>query len=272
MRLIKVFARVFFVLFFMSYIQVSFAKEVALTIDDLPFVGSAGKDAAKLRRENERFQRILEVLTKYQVPAIGFVVANSIESGQWEWLEKFKAAGNSLGNHSYSHRSLSRMSTEAYIEDIAKADEKLAAIMSTPKFFRYPFLSDGSGTTKYSAVRDYLSAQHYMVAPVTIDSKDFQFNASLLNIPWRSRAANLDSFKSRYLNYIWNKTVKAEREAEKKEHRSIKHILLIHMNYLNSYFLENIIQLFQSHGYRFITLEEAMKDPYYKPYWLSEVK
>ena len=64
-------------------------KQVALTIDDLPFVGHAS-DAGKLRRQNARFKKILEVLRLQSVPAAGFVVTASIAKGQWSLLEQFK--------------------------------------------------------------------------------------------------------------------------------------------------------------------------------------
>ena len=40
-----------------------------------------------------------------------------------------------------------------------------------------------------------------------------------------------------------------------------RHIVLIHANLLNSHFLGDIIHMYRSHGYKFITLEEALKQP-----------
>ncbi len=239
------------------------AKEVALTIDDLPFVGKIQGDPGKYRREHKRFMAILEALHRNQVPAMGFAVAGAIEPGQWEWLESFKRAGNMIGNHSYSHRSLNRTPVTLYIEDVKKADAVLTPLMSSPKYYRFPYLAEGAGTKKYAEFREYLFANNYVPVPVTIDSNDFGFNLKFVNIPWKERQKYTEDFRRRYLNHIWMKTVKAENDSEKKVHRPIKHILLIHMNTLNAYFLEDIINLYRSHGYRFITVPEALKDPYY---------
>ncbi|MEM1244102.1 MAG: polysaccharide deacetylase family protein [Pseudomonadota bacterium] len=253
-----------FTLFILSYAFSANAKEVALTIDDLPFVGNAHQNPGKLRRENKRFRMILEILKKENVPATGFVVANSIEKGQWQLLEEFQRSGNLIGNHSYSHPNFNRISATAAIDNIKRADEILVPLLSKPKYFRYPFLATGKNCEEYTKIKDYLVTNNYIVAPVTIDSKDFRFNYQFLNIPWRKRKAYLNSFRRRYIGFIMSQTTRAERKAMKQVNRPIKQILLIHMNTLNAYALQDIIKSFRKRGYRFITLEEALTDPYYK--------
>ena len=233
------------------------SHEIAITIDDLPFVGSCNGDTKKLAREHDRFMKILQALTENHVPATGFVIANSIEPGQWALLEEFRNNGFIIGNHTYSHANLNTMSAEKYIQEIEKSDKILAPLMSPPKYFRYPYLAEGKGEKKIQ-VQTYLAKDQYIIAPVTIDSKDYRFNAELLAISWRNRAQYLNSFKKRYLNYIWSQTLKAEKHTQNGED---KQILLIHANYLNSFFLKDIIEMYKQHGYTFISLPEALKSP-----------
>ncbi len=239
-------------------------KEVALTIDDLPFVGNAKNKVGNLRREKERFMMALEAIRKYQVPAVGFVVAGSIEKDQMQLLHEFMRGGNIIANHTYSHPNLNRTSAERYITNIDKADKRLAPLMGKHKYFRYPFLAEGNTRAKFNKVKEYLKSKNYVIVPVTIDSKDFKFNARLLRTHWRQRKSYLNSMRSRYLSYISAQIARAERKAMKKVNRPIKHILLIHMNYLNAYFMGDVIQLFKNRGYKFITLPDALSDPYYK--------
>jgi len=255
--------------FTLTSFATSSQKEIALTIDDLPFVGSTHNKPGNIRRENKRFTRLIETLNKYKVPATGFVIAGTIESGQAELLEKFKQDGYVVANHTHTHLNLNRTSSSRYINNIQKADERLAPLMTSPKFFRYPYLATGRGERK-KQVENYLAESGYIIAPVTVDSKDFRFNAQILNIYWRNRRANLPRIKKRYLNYIWRQTVRAERIAEKKMKRPVKQILLIHSNYLNSHVLGDIIEMYQSKGYKFISLEDALKDPYYNSFSNSE--
>ncbi|MCH9643619.1 MAG: polysaccharide deacetylase family protein [Gammaproteobacteria bacterium] len=240
------------------------AKEVALTIDDLPYVGNARDNPGKLRRQNKRFLKILNTLQAEDVPAAGFVVPGSIDHGQWELLEKFKQAGNIIANHSFSHQSLNRISADQFIEDIKKADEVIAPLMSTPKYFRYPFLATGRNCATYLKVKRYLENNGYVIVPVTIDTKDFKLNHRFHQVPWRQRRANLGYFRHEYLNKINHSIHQAERKTQKREGRPVRQIVLIHMNTLNAYFLKDMIQLFREQGYRFVSLPRVMEDPYYE--------
>lgn len=249
--MIRLFTKQFFILFFMLLLSTSFAstKEIALTIDDLPFVGEGKKFHLNL---------IIKALTDNEIPATGFVIANEVTPKTWSILHKFHDAGLSLGNHTYSHLNLNQANTEAYIQEIEAADKILLPILTNPKFFRFPYLATSQGDKKNKVLR-YLSAKNYQVAPITIDSKDFLFNQILYGVPEKARRGFLKDLKTCYLNFIWQQTLKAE-EQHRLAHKADKaQILLIHANLLNAYVLPDIIQLYKQNGYRFIPLEEALK-------------
>lgn len=209
------------------------------------------------QRSTERFNRIVQALVDNKVPATGFIIAGAIAKGQWEFLEEFRNAGFMLGNHTYSHYNLNRMNVDKYIADLDKADKKLASIMTEPKYFRYPYLAMGNKTSK-PKVLAYLNEHHYTIAPVTIDSKDFQFNEQLYRVPYRMRESYVNKLIPRYLAYMWKQTLRAEKQADG---RPVKQILLIHANLLNSYAMPDIIKMYRDNGYQFISLTEALKNP-----------
>lgn len=242
---------------FMSSVCFAQEREIAITIDDLPLVASQMNTPGNKQRSTERFTKIVEAFTKYKVPATGFVIAGAIEKGQWDFLEQFRKAGLTLGNHTYSHWNLNQMSAEKYIADIERADKILAPILSEPKYFRYPYLAEGNKNTKQK-VYDYLAEHQYIIAPVTVDSKDFSFNESAYKVPFRSREAYIMKLKPRYLAYIWKQTLLAEKRSNGKP---TKQILLIHANILNSYLLGDVLEMYQKNGYKFISLTEALKNP-----------
>ncbi|MDP3559917.1 MAG: polysaccharide deacetylase family protein [Legionellaceae bacterium] len=253
----------------LSYSTITFSlpeKSIVLTIDDLPFVGSANYDPKKLAREHDRFVAIMQALIDHQVPAIGFVIAGSIEKGQWELLESFKSAGFLIGNHTYSHKSLEQTNTQTYIQDVARADKILEPIISTPKYFRFPYLSEGHGEKK-QAVRDYLAAHNYRIAPVNIDSKDFKFNSQLFAIPYRLRPARLPALEKRYIQYVWQQTQRAEKQ--NPEHKPL--ILLIHSNLLNSHCLGGLIQMYKDQGYTIVDIRDVVTEDLPKTQTLSQV-
>lgn len=234
-------------------------REIAITIDDLPFVGSGTNTPANLKRTQDRFMAIVNTLIDNQVPATGFAIGGAVAKNEWDLLETFRnQEGLTLGNHTYTHNSLDRMSADSYIADIERADVALNPVMTQPKYFRFPYLAEGHGDKKQK-VRDYLAANNYIIAPVTIDSKDYEFNAQYYRIPYRQRAQKLNEFKKRYLAYIWKQTLRAEQKTKAVDGQPVKQILLIHANLLNSLCLPDIIEMYKENGYKFITLTEALK-------------
>lgn len=234
-------------------------KEIAITIDDLPFVGSTHNKPGNLMREQQRFLKIMNALVENKVPATGFVIGGTIEKGQWQLLQQFHDEGFVIANHTNTHISLNSSSADRYIADVEKADKTLTPLMDGKKFFRYPYLAMGKGEKKQK-VLDYLHANNYIVAPITVDSKDFKFNEQLMNIYWRNRPSHLGSIQSRYLAYIWRQTERAERNDQKKYGKAMPQILLIHANVLNSHAMGDIINMYKNKGYSFISLEKALDE------------
>ena len=223
-------------------------REIAITIDDLPLTNNN-------QTLTTPFDKIVQSLLINKAPAIGFVIANRVDTDAQQALKDFQERGFLIGNHSYSHMSLNTTLPDLYIEDIARADKILTPFMPDTKYYRYPYLSKGKWKAKQK-VFDYLAANNYIIAPVTIDSRDFVLNAELLNSKERDNTVYLNHIKKRYLNFVWKQTLKAEKEQNCK---ITKQILLLHANILNSYFLDDLLKMYRSHGYRFITLEEALK-------------
>lgn len=218
------------------------AREIALTIDDLPMA-------------QEFFSKIVQALEAHKAPAIGFVIAERINPQSMPHMHAFLAAGFMIGSHSYAHPNLRKISAELYIADLEHADKILAPLMTGTKYFRYPYLAEGKWSSKQK-VLDYLSAHHYTVAPVTIDSRDFEFNQEFLKHKEQNNPAVMREFKQRYLDFVWEQTQKAER----RQHcNATKQVILLHANVLNSLFLGDLLQMYAAHGYRFITLSEALQ-------------
>lgn len=223
------------------------SREIALTIDDLPFVGEG---------KNFHLNRIIDSLNKAGIPATGFIIAGNVSPDNIPVLERFRDQGYSLGNHTLSHVSANQVSTEHYLYQIDEADKRLQPVLTTPKYFRFPYLAMGQGNKK-AAILNYLKTKQYTIAPITIDSKDFMFNQQLLAKPEAERRAFFEELKPVYLDYIWLKTQEA---AAKHPHKAYPEILLIHANLLNAYCLDDIISMLKAEGYRFVSLDKALQE------------
>lgn len=224
-------------------------REIAITIDDLPFVGES---------KNFHLNMIIDSIKANEIPVTGFIIAKEVNKKNWQTLLKFHDAGLGLGNHTLTHANLNKVETAEYIQEIETADKILSPILTEPKYFRYPYLVMGAGLKK-DKVMNYLSSKNYQVAPVTIDSKDFMFNQLLLSVPENERRHFLDVLKRCYLDFIWQQTLKAEENSRAARKPDQAQILLIHANLLNAYVLPDIISLYRQNGFNFVSLTTALK-------------
>lgn len=224
-------------------------REIAITIDDLPFVGED---------TNFHLNMIIDALKTGEVPATGFVIASKVNPTNWAALQKFREAGFGIGNHTLTHANLARLSLESDLHEIDAADKILSPLMEdTTRYFRYPYLAMGNGAKKERLLQ-HLQELHYQIAPITIDSRDFVFNQLLMNIPEKQRRSFLDSLRACYLDFIWQQTLAAEEHNRINRQGDKPQILLVHANLLNAYVLPDIINMYRQNGYAFVSLENAL--------------
>lgn len=238
--------------FFLSVLtNLGFAQKrnLAITIDDLPFVGES---------KNFHLDMIINAIKTNNVPVTGFVIAGEIGTKNWQMLHKFRDAGLGLGNHTLTHKNLNRVDSDSYIQEIEAADKILLPVITEPKYFRYPYLAMSDGSKK-EKVLHYLTSKNYQIAPITIDSRDFVFNQLLLAVPENERRGFLSVLKPCYLNFIWQQTLKAEEHNRSAHKTEQAQILLIHANLLNAYVLPDIINLYKQNGFQFVSLGDALE-------------
>lgn len=73
---------------------------------------------------------ILNEFNKYQGSATFFVIGNKLDSYK-NTLQEMVKLGNEIGNHSYNHQWMSRMSEEELTDQINKTQEKITKITGT---------------------------------------------------------------------------------------------------------------------------------------------
>lgn len=100
-------------------------KLVALTFDDGP--------------NGIYTEQVLDILQRYGVRATFFVVGQNVEYYP-ELVQRIKAEGHVLGNHSYSHKAFVELKPGAYEKEVAAAQKTIERVAGVkPKLFRPPF-------------------------------------------------------------------------------------------------------------------------------------
>src|SRR5688572_5195172 len=234
------------------------AKQMAITVDDLPFGYARG---LTIEQRRDAVAQVLATLRKYNIRAAMFVVGGSITDQNRDFIDAVAAAGHTIGNHSFSHRDFGTMSVEGYALDIQKGGDAIKPWLKGTHFFRYPLLRQGDTVEKRDAILSWLSLRGIRVAPVTIDNDDFVYNQRLVDAKAEGRAIDV---REEYLEHMLKMAAFYDAKARTLIGRPIKHVLLLHMNYLNALYLDDLLQRFRENGWSFIPFEDALTDSVYQ--------
>lgn len=164
--------------------------------------------------------KMLDLLAKYQIKATFFLIGEQIERNS-EVVSRMIKEGHEIGNHTFSHHNITKLSTNELISEISKTDEALSSFNYQTKLFRPPYGSYTkecvSNISKYFVTWD-------------VDSRDWEL---------------LDSKK------IYQKVVKDIGDND---------IILFHDMYETTYdALVKIIPYLIEQGYEFVTVSELIE-------------
>ncbi|MGH8050085.1 MAG: polysaccharide deacetylase family protein [Arenimonas sp.] len=255
-------------------------RRISITIDDLPWVvGSdqAWEDAnsAASRSIQQHHQHLISAMRKAKVPVIGFVNEGKLYSGdklqknRVAMLDDWLKAGFELGNHTYGHVSLHDVGLPAYEENILKGEQLLRPMLvkqgKTPQWFRHPYLRAGRTLEDKAALQQFLTEHGYRIAPVTVDNGEWVWaSAYRKTLAKGGDKETLVRLRRDYVPYMVAKVDFFEHASIDLLGYNLPQILLMHANELNAETYRDLIAAIRARGYRFISLEESMRDPAYQ--------
>lgn len=246
-------------------VNFTYSLEMAITVDDLPTAGKLPHSSTRM----DIINKMLKTLKKHHLSNVyGFINASKVGDNQNNlailsaWIDN----GQLLGNHTFSHLDLDRVDIDTYIQDIEKNDPYLKKFMKNKnyKFFRYPYLVEGNTYEKRNRIREYLTSHQYAIAEVTTDFYDYMWNNPYVRCMQIGDKQAMSWIEKNYLEQALNALVISHELSIMLFKRDIKYILLLHVTYFDAEMLDKLLTLYESHGVRFITLENALSDEIYK--------
>jgi peptidoglycan/xylan/chitin deacetylase (PgdA/CDA1 family) len=244
-------------------------KEIAITIDDLPLNGPR----IEIERLRSMTDKLLAGIQRHQIPVIGFVNESLLyipgeADARIAILKAWLDAGVELGNHTFSHLGFKTASLAEYEDDFIRGEALTRVLMKQKgqklRYFRHPFLQMGPTRELEKSFETFIAERGYHIAPVTIDTMDWMILAAYSKARTQGDAEMMKRVSEEYIKFARLKFEFCEKVSTELFGHPIKHILLLHANELNADNFDELVKMMTDRGYRFITLEEALKDPVYQ--------
>ncbi|HEX3559470.1 MAG TPA: polysaccharide deacetylase family protein [Pyrinomonadaceae bacterium] len=244
-------------------------REVAVTFDDVPqYFGQAVVSGL-----SDMHRKLLGKLVSNNVPAVGFVnegfsSAEESEGCVADILRMWLDAGFELGNHTYSHLYFYETALPLYQQDVIRGEAISSALLSGQgmrlRYFRYPYLSTGPDLATKAAFEQFLAARRYQVAPVTIDSMEWLFAGVYSQAMADGDQATMRLVADAYVPYMEEVFEFYERLSADVIGREMPQTLMLHATWLNADCFDHLSAMIEGRGYRFITLEQALRHAAYR--------
>ena len=244
--------------------QSAVQPEIAITIDDLPVHAPFPPGVTP----NEVNDQMIAALKAAGVPAIGFVNGVGVEQHPEtiQALRDWRSAGFVLGNHTWSHPFLSKLSLAEWEDELTKNEPLLAPLDGNTdwRWFRYPFLDEGKDEAQNIAARQILAKHGYRIADVTIGWGDWAFTPAWARCNAAHDAAAISQLERMYLDAAKQNISITRESAHLLYGRDIPYVLLMHVSAMSARMMPRVIQLYRDAGFHFVSIEQAESDPVYR--------
>jgi peptidoglycan/xylan/chitin deacetylase (PgdA/CDA1 family) len=205
------------------------APQLAITFDDLPAHSLLPPGETRM----EVASKILGALHDAHLPpTYGFVNGVRIEEQPAAAvLDAWRASGDPLGNHGWSHMNLNQHALDQFEADVNRNEPLLGPRMRDQDWhwFRFPFLAEGDTPEKRAGIRGFLLEQGYRTAGVTMSFGDYQWNEPYARCRAKGDNQAIASLESSYLAAADESISYSRGLSQTLYGRDIAYVLLMHI-------------------------------------------
>jgi peptidoglycan-N-acetylglucosamine deacetylase len=244
-------------------------RSVCITVDDLPAGAADFMTAPDILAMTTK---LVATLHDQKVPAVGFVNERKLfHIGEVDdrikalniWLDN----GFELGNHTYSHTSLNRVTLQEWEEEVIRGETVTNILLAQHKmkmrYLRHPYLDAGRDLQTRREAEAFLTSRGYQIAPVTTDPWDWMYAGPYEDARRRNDTDLLQKLTTSFLDHA--NTVFEYDEKLSKELFGYEpaQIILLHGNWLEADHIGDLLDVLRKRGYQFVSLADALSDAAY---------
>ena len=252
-----------------SRAQNSSQRMIAITIDDLPAAAANFMTGAEI---NEMTAKLLTALRDQKVPAVGFVNEKKLYKlgevdARINALKMWVDYGFELGNHTFAHTSINRVSLKEWEEDVIRGETVTAILLAQHnmkmRYLRHPYLDTGRDLQNRRDAEAFLVNRGYRIAPVTMDAWDWMYSGVYEDARRRGDTELQQKLVDSYLKHTSDVFDYYEKLSKSLIGYEPAQILLLHGNWLEAEHIGELLDLLRKRGYSFVTLQDALSDSAY---------
>jgi peptidoglycan/xylan/chitin deacetylase (PgdA/CDA1 family) len=241
--------------------------DLAITVDDL-LIWDGTPLPAGYSRETI-VDAMIKTFQKHSLSGIyGFPHTSPLDQdrGLMSIINHWCDSGHHIANHTHCHACLNWVSSKFYCDDIKRAEDHIGhLIQRAPKrFFRYAMDMSGEAEIKRGEVEDFLQANGYENAPITLWFSDFAWIAPYYRAVESKDEAALAMLRTSFIDAALFQLRSHAKSAREMFGRDLPYIWLIHATPIAADMLDDLLTALKRAGVRFVTLEDAMRDPIHK--------
>ena len=265
----------------------------ALVPADAALTGDSPSAAAGLRREvavtfvsfpgnthdegllADKTRKLLRGLAAHDAKAVAFVnearlyrADGSPDAARIQLLREWLDAGHELGNETFAHKSLYKVSVEEFRADVVRGEQLMSKLVGERggrlRYFSYPFLNTGPNLAARGAVEKFLRARGYETHPVTVDNMDWLFSRAYAEALRRGDEPAAAAVRAEYVPYMERMFEFFEGYSREVVGREFPQVLMLTAGALNADCFGDLAAMLRRRGYSFVTMEQATKDAAYR--------
>jgi peptidoglycan/xylan/chitin deacetylase (PgdA/CDA1 family) len=238
---------------------------IALTFDDIPVHGDLPPGVTR----EQVMRDIVAALAAARAPAQGFVTGafGQGDADAAAATAVWRRSGLPAGNHTRNHLNLDTLDPAQFVEQVTGNEAAVAATNApgrpVARWFRYPFLSEGSTPARRDAARAVLAANGYRIAAVTLDFSDWRYAAPYARCMAKHDMAGVATLEQGWLAAVRAGAVTARARMRALTGHDVPLVLLMHVGAFDARMLPRTLALYRQLGFRFVPLAQAQDDPFY---------
>ena len=246
-------------------------KKLAIGFVSLPPVDRSGdppKDADATAR------LMIAKLAQYKVPAIGFVNGERISDGDKFYpvraniVRMWRDAGLEVGIGNYKHAGFYDTPYDDYVAGVEKNESVTKKLLAEKdlklQYFSYPYLNTGKSADDKTRFEKWLKDRGLRSIPYTIDNSEWMYSYAYDMARMDNDVGTMTEVRVAFIKYMDQMFGHYEAYSQEMFGRQIAQTMVLTPSRLVADSADDLFAMIEKRGYKFVSMDEALKDPAYE--------